>query len=152
MTITALSKVLGVSTPTIYRRLKAQGVNIDDLRDGGELTQHGVQVIASRCDRDDLVTHGVKCNVSDTEHEALHEALQGETALHVQVAALQAQVNGLQALVSQLEAQRDDLRRLLDAANAALEREQTDRQAERLLLAAGPDDRRHWWQKIFNIK
>lgn len=149
MTITALSKALGVSTPTIYRRLKAQGVNLDDLRDGGELTQHGVQVIASLFDRDDLATQSVKCNVSDTEHEALHETLQGETALRVQVAALEAQRDGLQALVSQLEGQVADLRRLLDAANAALEREQTDRQQERALLTTGTDARQHWWQRLF---
>lgn len=151
MTITALSKALGVSTPTIYRRLKGQGVNLDELRDGKELTQHGVQVIASLFDRDDLVTQGVKCNVSGAEHETFHDTLQGETVLQVQVASLRAQVDGLQALVAQLEAQRDDLRRLLDVANAALEREQSDRAQERALLTTGTDDRRHWWQRLFNL-
>lgn len=124
-------------------------MNLDELRDGKELTQHGVQVIASLFDRDDLVTQNVKCNVSDTEREALHDTLQGETALRVQVAALEAQRDGLQAMVAQLEAQRDDLRRLLDVANAALEREQNDRQQERALLTTGTDDRRHWWQRLF---
>ena len=155
MTITALSKALGVSTPTIYRRLKAQGVNIDDLRDGGELTQHGVQVIASLFDRDDLVTQGVKRNVSDTEHEALHEALQGEMA--VKIASLTAQVEGLQALVAHLEGERDALREQLTASQAALAAEIADRQAERRLLTGStepgePDaqPRRRWrwpWQR-----
>ena len=139
MTITALSKELGVSTPTIYRRLKACNVNIADLRDGNQLTQHGVSVISALFD--------ASSNESDVNHEALHEAPQNEA---VKIASLTAQVNGLQALVAQLEGERDDLRRQLATVSAALEREQADRQHERILLGS-PDARRgHWWQRLFH--
>lgn len=145
MTMLELSKVLGVSTATIYRRLKASSISIEDLRDGKQLTQHGVQVVSSMFDSVSSRVAPVSDGDSDALHEALRDTVHGDT---VEAAVLAAQVAGLQALVAQLEGERDDLRRQLAAMTAALEREQQDRHRERLLLTGGPDDTRgHWWSR-----
>ena len=141
MTITAMAKQFGVSTVTVYRRLQAKGVNLDDLRDGKELSQYGQQVIASLFDGTQPITD----SVSGMEQGNVTETELAEMA--VKVASLSAQVNGLQALVAQLEGERDALREQLATVTAALEREQTDRQQERLLLTDGK--RSHWWSRLF---
>lgn len=48
MTIKAIASQLGVSVPTLYRRLKTLGINIADLRDEktGKITPAGAAVIA----------------------------------------------------------------------------------------------------------
>ena len=142
MKITELARVLGVSTPTIYRRLKAENLSLDELRDGGELTQHGQQVIAALFDG---TSQSEKRNASDTLHEPLRDTLQHDTPLQVENASLRAQVDGLRAQVELLQGQVNDYRRQLEQVTAALQAEQSDRQSERALLTAAPSQR-HWWQ------
>lgn len=139
MTITSMAKQLGVSTMTIYRRCKRNGVAIDELRDGatGELTAAGVSVIASMFDATTPQVAGTgdaACAPQGCNDDA-QTVSQGDLA--VQVAALTATVDGLRGLVDQLTGERDELRRQVTALTAALEREQADRQAERRLLTAG---------------
>lgn len=52
MTVTELAKQLGVSKGTIYNKLKAAGIELSSLRDGGgtDLSNSGIQVISSMFD------------------------------------------------------------------------------------------------------
>ena len=52
MNVTQLAKHLGISKPTLYKRIKDAGLQLDDLRNTqtGELTQHGVETISALFD------------------------------------------------------------------------------------------------------
>ena len=52
MTVTDMVKHLGVSKPTLYKRVKLAGLNLDDLRDKdtGELTESGASALAALFD------------------------------------------------------------------------------------------------------
>lgn len=148
VTLAALAKQLNTTTMTIYRRLKRNGLTIDDLRDTttGELTPAGVSTIAALFDG----TGG-----TDAEQEAERGATpvieRDGTGDALAVAVLQAKLDGAAALIEQLTGERDELRRQLAAALAALAAEQTDRQQERRLLTGAteggdPPRRRFlWW-------
>ena len=153
MTVTAMAKQLNVSTMTIYRRCKKNGVNIEELRDGpnGELTPEGVSVIASMFDAttpQTAITDDATRMPHDSNDDA-QTASQGTAAasMAVRVAELTATVDGLRALVDQLQGERDALREQLTAAQAALAAEQADRQSERRLLTGDSGEagsRRRW--------
>lgn len=160
MTITGMAKALDVSPMTIYRRLKRNGVNIDDLRDEktGELTTAGASVIASMFPNASVTTGG-----QDVPQVATADVFQDATGatggddpttggVDGQVAAvLRARLEGAQALIEQLTGERDELRRQLAAATAALEREQDDRRQERLMLTDGDGQgRRGWFARLFH--
>ena len=135
MTLTDLARELGTTTMTIYRRLKRNGVNIDDLRDSstGELTNVGVSTIAALFDRT-----GVTPAQPAAQQSATLDTQQDTTpTTQLDVAVLQAQLDGARALIEQLTGERDELRRQLGAALAALATEQADRQQERRLLTQG---------------
>lgn len=142
MTITALAKQLKVSPMTVYRRCKKNGVSIDELRDGdgGELTQYGVELIASffdntsrqkdaQGDATDMPQRGATVATSANEGE--------KPDLETAAAVLQAKLDGANAMIEQLRAENGELRRQLDAVTAMLAAEQADRANERLLLSAG---------------
>lgn len=147
MTITAMAKQLDVSTMTIYRRCKKHGVKLDELRDGqnGELTSEGVAVIASLFD----VTGPETALTGDVTQLQPDSNSVAQTASQGQLDVLQAKLDGATALIEQLTSERDELRRQLTAAQAALAAEIQDRQAERRLLTGGGDPaeqpRRPWW-------
>ena len=130
MTLKALAEDLHVSVMTIYRRAKAAGVSMADLRgsDGG-LTAEGVSVLASLFDGVTGGTEGFTGGVTSIHH----------ADNMVEVARLTAEVDGLRRLVAALERERDDLRRRLDASEA--ER----RQRDQLLLPGGI---RGWWRRF----
>lgn len=144
---------------TVYRRCKKSGVAIDELRDGpnGELSSAGVAVIASLFDTTTPQTAltGDATQLQPDCNDDTQTASQGPGAadMAVQVAALTATVDGLRGMVEILTSERDELRRQLAAAQAALAAEQADRQAERRLLtgSVGGDGgeagqpRRRWW-------
>lgn len=151
MTITGMAKQLGVSTMTVYRRVKKKGIAIEELRDTetGELTSAGVAVIASLFDvttPQTAVTGDATQIQSDYNGDA-QTASQGPVA--ASTAVLQAKLDGMTALVEQLTSERDALREQLAAAQAALAAEQADRQSERRLLtgdvAEAAQPRRRWW-------
>lgn len=136
MTITSMAKQLGVSTMTIYRRAKKNGVLLDDLRDSesGQLTAAGVSVIASLFD----ATAPQTAITDDATQMQLDYNADAQTVLQgpsrASAAVLQAKLDGMTALIEQLTSERDALREQLAAAQAALAAEQADRQAERRLL------------------
>ncbi len=137
MTLTALADQLNTTTMTIYRRLKRNGLTIDELRDTatGELTQVGVSTIAALFD----ATGGTSTEPA-AEHGATSETEQGATGDALAVAVLEAKLEGAAALIEQLTSERDELRRQLAAALAALAAEQADRQQERRLLTGATAD------------
>ena len=138
MTLAAMARQLDTTTMTIYRRLKRKGVDIASLRDdtSRELTPAGMSIIASLFD-------GQSATAPEPAAEQVitGDSEQGAT-LYTQVCVLQARLDGAEALIEQLTNERDDLRRQLTAALAALATEQADRQQERLLLTDGQQRRR----------
>lgn len=142
MTLAAMARQLNTTTMTIYRRLKRKGVDIASLRDdvSGELTPAGMSIIASLFDGQGATTLEQGAG-HDAEQVITGDAEQGAT-LYTQVCVLQARLDGAEALIEQLTNERDDLRRQLAAALAALATEQADRQQERLLLTDGQQRRR----------
>jgi len=135
MTVTGIAKQLNVSTMTVYRRCKKNGVNIDELRDGanGELTSAGVATIAALFD---TTTPQTALTGDATQIQPDYNGV-AQTASQVACEVLQARLDGANAVIEQLTSERDDLRRQVAALTAALEREQTDRQHERRLLTGG---------------
>lgn len=161
MTLTELARQLDTSTVTIYRKLKRRGIRVETLRDEntGDLTPAGIQTIAALYD---TPGRAVTPDDGDTGHNA--QALQdvtGDTERNatpatgddpLPAAVLAARLEGAEALITQLTCERDALRAQLDAALAALQREQDDRRSERRLLTGGADDdprpRRRWpWSR-----
>lgn len=156
MTLTALAAQLNTSTMTIYRRLKRNGVSVDELRDTrtGELTAEGASVIAALFDGQS----GTSAE-QPAEHGATREAERDKTGDALAVAVLEAKLEGAAALIAQLTGERDELRRQLGAALAALATEQGDRQQERRLLTGASGDpsvfepqRRGWLRRLLGKK
>ena len=163
MTLTALAEQLNTTTMTIYRRLKRNGLTIEELRDAttGDLTQAGVSTIAALFD----ATGGTSTEPA-AEQAATPETEKSTTDRDaLAVAVLEAKLEGSAALIEQLTGERDELRRQLAAALTALAAEQADRQQERRLLtgaAADPGDslekydkdkdnrRPSWFFRLFN--
>lgn len=54
MNMTQIAKQVGTSKPTLYKRIKDAGLNVDDLRNAqtNELTQYGIQVITALFEND----------------------------------------------------------------------------------------------------
>lgn len=155
MTLAALAKQLNTSTMTIYRRLKRNGVSIDELRDAntGDLTPAGVSMIAALFDG-----AGGTSAEQPAEQSVTPVAERDTTADALAVAVLEAKLEGAEALIEQLTGERDELRRQLAAALAALAAEQADRQQERHLLTGstadpaaqeGESPRRGWLARLF---
>lgn len=150
MTLAELAKGLHVSTMTIYRRLKQRGLNIDDLRDSsGGITAEGATVIAAMFDAPRApqgATEGTTGAQHDTQQGATCDTtratgatvgdLDAATAARVEV--LQAKLDAAADTITRLEGERDRLAAQLAAMTAALEREQSDRAQERLLLTSAP--------------
>ena len=157
MTLAALARQLNTTTMTIYRRLKRNGVSIEELRDSppGNLTPAGASIIASLFDEPATTAPEQPTQrdaTADTEQTATGEngGPWGECDV------LRAQLDGARMLIEQLTGERDELRRQLGAAQDALAAEQADRANERRLLTAGSvqgDDQRPrrglfgWWRR-----
>lgn len=147
MTVTGIAKQLNVSTMTVYRRCKKNGVLLDDLRDSetGELTAAGVAAIASLFD----ATGPQTALTDDTTRMSQGYDGVAQTASQAACDVLQARLDGANAVIEQLTSERDELRRQVAALTAALAAEQEDRQAERRLLTGDVGEagqsRRRWW-------
>ena len=147
MTITAIAKQLGVTTMTVYRRLKRADIPIEQLRDEktGEITPAGAATIASLFDGPQQPTTG------DSTPQAVEGPVQAATAgdSETLAAVLQARVEGLQALVDALTDERDNLRGQVAQLTAALQAEQADRQHERQMITGDVDGQQRrgllWW-------
>lgn len=150
MTLAELAKGLHVSTMTIYRRLKQRGLNIEEMRDSsGGITAEGATVIAAMFDAP-RAPQGATEGTTGAQHDAQQGATCDTTratgatvgdldaATSAQVAVLQAKLDAAADTITRLEGERDRLAAQLTAMTAALEREQSDRAQERLLLTSAP--------------
>ena len=142
MTVRELAAELGVSVATVYRRVSAAGVEWDTLRDAKtrHITPAGAAKIAGivgAVDDDTDVAEAIKMasRIVSDDTSRDDSALQARAAdAEAKLIAAEARIEGLNALIEQLRSERDALR-------AALEREQTDRANERLLLMPGGKDK-----------
>lgn len=121
MTIVEMAKQLGVSTMTIYRRMKREGLNVADYRDSttNELTSDGVAVIGS------LFTA-----TAPHEHDKTHTtSTQPDTQpVNVEAAVLRVKLEAAEATVARLETECERLRAERDRLLNMLETEQRQRQ------------------------
>lgn len=140
MTLRAIADQLGVKPVTIYRRMKASGIEPATLRDdNGNITPEGASIIASLFDatpNDTVIQKHINAALQ-SESDDTSQNVSDDT---VSAAVLLARLEGAQALIEQLTGERDELRRQLAAAQAALAAEQEDRQQERRLLTGDTPD------------
>ena len=138
MTMRAIAAELGVSMPTLYRRLKAEGIDLATLRDdSGGITTAGASLIASLFDSSDSDTaiqaalHGC---VDDARQDVSFDTLPSDTALQVEVAILRERLTAAEEKLQAMTDECDRLRGERDRLLALLEGEQRQRQ---LLLTDG---------------
>ena len=146
MTLAAIAKTLGVSTMTIYRRLRQNGLNIDEMRGAdGQITTESASVIAALFDATQNTTQAQQAHTDSATGDATgvtNAVTEGQvSAMATEIAVLQAKLDAAGETIARLEGERDRLTAQLAAMTAALEREQTDRANERLLLTTGDQDR-----------
>lgn len=112
MTMTELAKQIGVSKQTLYNRVKAAGINLDEMRDKstGELTSSAFYTLSSLFDGQERVK-AVETSKQNTDHTQ-------------NLTALQAQIDGLRR-------ENELLREMLAAKDAELERMGVDLEAWR---------------------
>lgn len=127
MNIEALSKQLGTSYRTVYRRIERAGLSLDDLKDaGGQLTAEGIQAISALFDNDskrdndkrqeaviseDMSKAQALVNVKGKAAEkAIAEADKRASAAEARAAAAEAEARRLSEQVDDLRRQLDDLR------------------------------------------
>lgn len=134
MNVTQLAKHLGISKPTLYKRVKDAGLQLDDLRNTqtGELTQHGVESISALFDDNVQPRKDVKPTPHNAEMLVLRgqvEAAQRENdLLREMLAAKDAELQRMTAEVQRMavdleawrtKAQEIDVQQLLLATAAA---------------------------------
>ena len=129
-----MAESLHTTPMTIYRKLKAAGIDVKALRDAQtkELTGEGITLIGSLFDGATDVTQADESDVISAQ-QATEQA--------IQIARLTAQVEGLTAQVELLKDERERLRRELDAAH------EERREAQRLLTTSEP--RKSWIARLF---
>ena len=127
MNVTQLAKHFGTSKPTLYKRVKDAGLQLDDLRNTqtGELTQYGVESISALFDDNVQSRKDVKPTPQNAELlvtlNQLEAAKRENDLLREMLAAKDAEI---QHLTTDLEtwrtkAQEIDVQQLLLATAAA---------------------------------
>ena len=120
MTIKELADRLGVSSQSVYKRLKNHGVKLETLRDKatGEITADGLQVVARIFDLDTTGEQAQPEPAAEVESQVDSEV----ERLKKEVERLTAEVEKLNSLnstmvekVESLESERDYLRQTLQA-------------------------------------
>lgn len=106
MNVTQMAKHLGTSKPTLYKRVKLAGLDLDELRDKdtGELTDSGTSAIAALFD--DYTP------VLTEKREANHSS----------AATVDAELTAARQQIEALQREIDLLREMLDGKNAELAR------------------------------
>lgn len=126
MTMRAIAEQLGVSIPTLYRKLKADGVNVSELRDEktGKVTPAGAAVIADvfRGAKDnkaiqDIINGGSQSVAGDMSTRDANATVEAAVCA-VKLEAAEAQIARLETEVEQLRGERDRLLTLLEAEQA----------------------------------
>lgn len=143
MNIEALSKQLGTSYRTVYRRIERAGLSLDDLKDAdGQLTAEGIQAISALFDNDskrdndkrqeavnseDMSKAKALVNVkSKAAEKAIAEAEKRASAAEAEARRLSDQVDDLRRQVEDLRSDRDDWKRAA-AESRALQMQQLQR-------------------------
>lgn len=123
MNIEALSKELGISYRTVYRRIAKAGLALDNLKDAeGQLTTEGTQAIAALFDNDSKRQKAVKqdgvseykalVNVKDkAADKALSEA-------RAEIERLKAEASAAEIRIQAAERERDLYRQMAEKAEA----------------------------------
>lgn len=129
MTMRAIAEQLGVSIPTLYRKLKTEGVKVSELRDDktGKVTPAGAAIIADlfRGSEDNTAIQDVLNGVSQT---VTHETALQDGDETLTVAVLRERIAGVEERLSMMTAERDRLRSECDRLMSLLEAEQRQRQ------------------------
>ena len=147
MTIREVAQQTGLSHQAIYKRIKAQGLKLEDLKDKktGQLSPEGEAILR------DLFS--IEPQPEEKPSEDNSEELRG---LRNQVAELTTEVEKLRNQVATLENERDFLRDALEREQKNLEREQqltgmitTKLPTPPQALPSGEKGRlRTWWDKV----
>lgn len=140
MTIREIAERLGVSVPTLYRRLKAEGIDIKGLRDSktGKVTAEGAAIIADLfgSPEDDTAVQDI---INGASQSGTSEAAQDVTGLRVRLAASEARLEAAAETVQRLDTEVRRLQAEVDRLTGLLEAEARTRQA---LLTDGSQRRR----------
>lgn len=141
MTMREIAAELGVSIPTLYRRLKAAGIDIRGLRDDktNKVTPAGAAAIADLfgSPEDDTAVQDIITAASQSD---TGEALQDVTALLVRLATAEAKAEAAADTVTRLDNEVRRLQAEVDRLTGLLEAEARTRQA--LLTDGGQRQRR----------
>ena len=145
MTIREIAERLDVSVPTLYRRLKAEGIDVKALRDDktGKVTPAGASVIASlfSVSEDDAAIQEV---IDGASQPVSPDTSCNDTELRVRAAVAEARLEAAERELERLRSEVDSLRAERDRLLSLLEGEQQQRQ--RLLLT---ESKRNWWSRLF---
>lgn len=140
MTVREIAAELGVSVPTLYRKLKAAGIDIRGLRDDktNKVTPAGAAAIADLfgSPEDDTAVQDIITAASQSD---TGEAVQDVTALLVRLATAEARLEASAETVQRLDTEVRRLQAEVDRLTALLEGEQRQRQA---LLVDGNQGKR----------
>jgi len=143
MTVREVAAELGVSVPTLYRRLKAEGIDIKGLRDGdtGSLTAEGASIIAALFSGsgDDKAVRDI---IGGASQGVAHDTACDDTALQVEAAVLRVKLEAAEGEAGRLRAEVDSLKAERDRLLTLLEGEQRQRVQ---LLEDGNQRRRGWF-------
>lgn len=142
MTIREIAERLGVSVPTLYRRLKAEGVDIKGLRDSktGKVTAEGAAIIADLfgSPEDDTAVQDI---INGASQSGTSEAAQDVTWLRVRIAASETRLEAAAETVQRLDTEVIRLQAEVDRLIGLLEAEARTRQ-QALLTDGGQRQRR----------
>ena len=128
MTMRSIAGDLGISIPTLYRRLKAAGVNVAELRDDktGKVTPAGAAVIADlfRGGEDDTAIQEI---LNGDSQSVARDTLTQDADATVEIAVMRERVRGLEDKLETVTNERDRLREQVDTLTAMLQTEQAQR-------------------------
>ena len=141
MTMREIAAELGVSIPTLYRRLKQEGIDIKGLRDEktGKVTAEGASIIADLIGspEDDKAVQGI---INGASQSVTVDELQEVTTLRINLATAEARLEASAETVKRLDTEVRRLQAEVDRLTGLLEAEARTRQA--LLTDGGQGQRR----------
>ena len=134
MNVTEMAKHLGTSKPTLYKRVKDAGLELDVLRDKetGELTEQGYTAIAALFDNKTPVMTEGKRKPEPGFTDELSTARERLAALQAENQMLREMLTAKDAEIKRLEATSDGWRQMAERAQEA-----------QLLLTATNSHQRH---------
>ena len=143
MNITGMAKHLGTSKPTLYKRVKDAGLNLDELRDKdtGELTEKGYSAIAALFDDKTPVLTEAKRGHAEKNPVFTDEFAESQA----EIAVLQREVELLREMLAAKDA---ELKRAEDTVAAWRQMAERAQEAQLLLTASADTKRRGLMEAI----